>query len=334
MQRRFHRIQHLLNALPVLEVAVRCGSFTGAAEQLGLSQPTVSRHIANLEDHLGVSLFVRTHNRLDVTEQGRSLAKAVDLGLSHIDAEVRKLAMGPRPDGIRLACTQSFANCWLLSRFSRLRHVAGDQQIHLLPSYWLEDIDPRDVDMIVHWRPQGWAGWPSVRLFDEITFPVCAPEYLLRNPGLHDCVNEPSRLAQFDLLYYEERAGEFVGWPDWFTYFDCSPLLQESAYRYSNYQFMLQAAVDGDGVALAWSHLAADRIATGDLIQVGPAFKRPNAGCFIEHREGEGVSDQHGRILDWFRLEAEATMARVGRPHLGLAGARETHGDAPVTTGG
>ena len=212
MQSKFHRSQHLLNALPVLEASVRLGSFTKAGEHLGLSQPTVSRHISNLEEHLGTALFVRNHNKLTITKQGRELASAADLGLSHIDSAVRKITMEAVPDGLRLACTQSFANCWLLPRFSQLRHAVDGQQIHLLPSYWLDDIDPEGVDVIVHWRPQGWAGWPSMRLFDEITFPVCAPEYLARNPSLGKCINDPSLLSQFRLLHYEERATEFVRW--------------------------------------------------------------------------------------------------------------------------
>jgi LysR family glycine cleavage system transcriptional activator len=309
MQGRFHRTQHLLNALPVLEASARLGSFTKAGEHLGLSQPTVSRHISNLEDHLGAALFVRNHNKLTVTKQGRELANAADLGLSHIDAAVRKIAMEAAPDGIRLACTQSFANCWLLPRFSQLRHAVDGQQIHLLPSYWLDDIDLEGVDVIVHWRPQGWAGWPSTRLFDEITFPVCAPEYLARNPSLDKCVNDPSLLSQFQLLHYEERATEFVSWADWFANFDCTYQIQKGAYRFSNYQFMLQAAVDCEAVALGWHHLVADRIVAGELVQVGPAFRRPNAGYFLEYRAGGGTSKLQRQILDWFKLSSASTMS-------------------------
>lgn len=305
MQPRFRRIQHLLNALPVLEAAVRLGSFTKAGEQLGLSQPTVSRHISNLEDHLGVALFTRKHNKLTVTKQGKELANAADLSLSHIDAAVKKNSMETAKNGLRLACTQSFANCWLLPRFSQLRRIVGDQPVHLLPSYWLDDIDPDAVDMIVHWRPQGWAGWPRIQLFEEITFPVCSYDYLARNPSLKDCANDPSLLLQFHLLHYEERATEFVSWSDWFANFNCNNVMHEGAYRFSNYQFMLQAAADGEGVALAWHHLATDRIATGDLIQVGPAFRRPNAGYFVEYRYYGGTSPIQQQILDWFRCRAD-----------------------------
>ena len=300
MQHRFHHIRHLLNALPVLEASVRLGSFTRAGEQLGLSQPTVSRHISNLEADLGVQLFDREHNKLTVTNQGRQLANAVDLGLSHIDAAVRKAAMRTRVDGLRLACTQSFAHCWLLPRFSKLRQAAGQQQVHLLVSHWLDDIDLDQVDMVLHWRPHGWVGWPRVHLFDEVTYPVCSPDYLARNPLLRDCIDDPSLLPKFRLLHYEERATEFVGWSDWFAKFDCTYSAQEGAYRFSNYQFMLQAAKDGEGVALAWRHLVADLIAAGDLVQIGPAFRRPDAGYVLEYRDDGRKTAHLLQVLDWF----------------------------------
>ena len=307
MQRPFRRIQHLLNALPVLEAAARLGSFTRAGEQLGLSQPTVSRHISNLETDLGVALFARDHNKLTVTKPGRELANAVDLGFSHIDAAVRKAAIGHDPGGLRLACTQSFANCWLLPRFSKLRQAAGGQQVHLLVSHWLDDIDLDQTDMFLHWKPDGWAGWPRIHLFDEITFPVCSPEYLERNCELPDCADDPSSLTRFELLHYDERATEFVSWSDWFGHFGLTYVKRRGEYRFSNYHFMLQAAKDGDGVALAWRHLVADQIAAGELVQVAPAFRRRDAGYVLEYRDSGSKAEQVSRIVDWFRTTASET---------------------------
>lgn len=300
MQGRFRRTQHLLNALPVLEASVRLGSFTKAGAHLGLSQPTVSRHISNLEDHLGVSLFTRQHKKLTATRNGRELALATDLGLSHIDSVVRKTMMQAASDGLRIACTQSFANCWLLPRFSDLRRESGDRQVHLLTSHWLDDIDLDGVDMIIHWRQRGWAGWPVQRLFDEVTFPVCAPSYLARNPLLRRCLDDPLTLPDFELLHYEERPTEFVSWADWFDNFGCDYSRQDEGYRFSNYQFMLQAAMDGEGVALAWQHLVADRIASGELVQVGPTYQRPDAGYFLEFRKDGSNQEQLDQVLEWF----------------------------------
>ncbi len=283
---------------------MRLGSFTKAGEHLGLSQPAVSRHIANLENQLGVQLFAREHNKLTVTRQGRDLANAVNLGLSHIDAAICKTAGSAETGGLRLACTQSFANCWLLPRFSSLRQAMGDVQVQLAVSHWLDEIDPESVDMIAHWRPQGWAGWPRKQLFEEVTFPVCSPDYLDRNPVLQDASENPSVLVRLDLLHYEERAMEFAGWPEWFADSGIGYTAPDQVFRYPSYQFLLQAAADGAGVALAWQHLAADKVASGELVQIGQGFRRDRAGYFLEYRDTETTARIQRRLLDWFFAEA------------------------------
>jgi len=178
MLTRFRRIQHLLTALRVLEAAARRESFTLAGEELGLSQPTVSRHIANLEDDLGTTLFTRYHNKLKITGAGRALADSVNLGLSHIDTAVREIASYHRDDSITLACTHSFAHGWLLPRFSSLRRAVPDVTINLVVSYWLEDVNLDDTDMMISWRIQGRTEWPGLPLFGEITYPVCSRDTL------------------------------------------------------------------------------------------------------------------------------------------------------------
>ncbi|WP_366111773.1 LysR substrate-binding domain-containing protein [Aestuariivita sp.] len=97
---------------------------------------------------------------------------------------------------------------------------------------------------------------------------------------------------------------EFVSWADWLDNFGHSFSRQSAGYRFSNYQFLLQAAMDGEGVALAWQHLVADRMAASELVQVGPAYQRPEAGYFLEYREDGSNRDQLDRVLAWFRQAA------------------------------
>ena len=298
MPSRFRRIQPHLTALPVFEAAARLGSFTRAGEELGISQPSVSRHIANLEEALGQPLFVRDHNRLSLTAEGHALAGAVELGLSHIDAAYRKVAQGPRREGLTLACSFSFAHGWLLPRFSDLRRAAGETPIHLVVSYWLEDVDLDDVDMVVNWRSRGWTEWPSLSLFDEVVYPVAAPGWRGAEPG---------ELVAVDLLHFEERDNEFVGWERWFAHQWLPMPDTTDAYRYSNYHFMIQAAMDGEGVALGWHHLVADQIAEGRLVRVGPPMHYRDDAYSLEYRPDSAAPETVQDILGWFRAEIAKT---------------------------
>lgn len=297
MPSRFRRIQPHLTALPVFEAAARLGSFTRAGGELGISQPSVSRHIANLEEALGQPLFTRDHNRLTLTAEGAALAGAIDLGLSHIDTAYRKVAQGPRRQGLTLACSFSFAHGWLLPRFSDLRRAAGDTPIHLVVSYWLEDVALDDVDMVVNWRSRGWTEWPSLSLFDEVVYPVAAPSWQGRG----------DTLAPADLLHFEERDNEFVGWERWFAHTGQTMPDVTDAYRYSNYHFMIQAAMDGEGVALGWHHLVADQIAQGRLQRVGAPMHYRDDAYSLEYRPNSTAPETVQAILNWFRAEVTRT---------------------------
>ena len=84
MEAQFHTLMGSLNALLVMEAAVRHSGFSSAAKELNLSQPAVSRHISTLEGRLGCALFYRDHNKITPTEAGQKLADAVSLGIGHV----------------------------------------------------------------------------------------------------------------------------------------------------------------------------------------------------------------------------------------------------------
>lgn len=303
MPSRFRRIQTLLTPLRVFEAAARLGGFTRAAQELGMRQPTVSRHIANLEADLGVALFRRDHNKLALTEAGRDLAHAVDLGLSHIQTAVHSASAHAPRGGLTLACSFSFAHGWLLPRFSDLRRAAGDTPIHLVVSYWLEDVKLDDVDLIVNWRGGGWTDWPRLSLFDEVVYPVCAPAYLDRHPHL---TQGPDALGAEDLLHFEERDHEFVSWDEWFAQSGRPTPKAPDSYRHSNYHFMIQAAMDAEGVALGWHHLVCDQIASGRLVQIGAPLHARSGAYSLEYRPDVGPPELREAVLGWFRDQAAA----------------------------
>ena len=304
MQPRFRRIQHLLTALRVLEAAARRESFTLAGDELGLSQPTVSRHIANLEEDLRVDLFTRNHNKLKLTEAGRALADSVNLGLTHIDSAVRDISSHRPTDCITLACTHSFAHGWLLPRFSSLRRAIPGVTINLVVSYWLQDVNLDETELIVSWRTQGWTDWPRLSLFDEITYPVCSPDYLQNHPHLEYPVTPPDLLQKSNLLNYDERDSEYAGWQNWFASQGLDYEQAQDAYLFSNYHFMIQAAMDGEGIALGWHHLVSDQIDAGRLKRIGAAHKHTDSRYTLEYREDRIQSDHLSAILNWFREEA------------------------------
>jgi LysR family glycine cleavage system transcriptional activator len=281
-------------------------SFTRAGAELGLSQPTVSRHIAHLEEFLGAPLFRRDHNRLVKTEAGSRLAAAVALGLGHIEAAVRDIQTAAPAEGLSLACSYSFAHGWLLPRFSGLRRALGDHPVQVIVSYWLKDLDPDTADFIVTWQRGGLTERPRRHLLNEVVYPVASPGYLKANPGLLDA---PDALRAARLLHYEERDAEFMGWDRWFARSGVTYAVAPGTFRYSNYQFMVQAAEDGEGVALGWHHLIERQVAEGRLLRVGPVARPTGVGYALEYKESGLADDRRDAVLEWFRKECARTEA-------------------------
>lgn len=302
MQSRFRRIQTLLTPLRILEAAARHGSFTKAASELGLSQPSVSRHIASLEEDLGTKLFIRSHNKLAITPDGRTLANAVDLGLSHILTAVQAISSPHPREGLTLACTHSFAHGWLLPRFSSLRRASHERPINLIVSYWLKDIVLDDVDLIVNWRTRAGPSWPRLPLFDEIVYPVCAPDYVKSLVPSR----APHALQTAVLLDYDVMDDDQIGWKEWFAAQGLRAVAPIQRDLFSNYHFMIQAAMDGEGVALGWHHLVADQILRGRLVKIGPAFRRENSCYALEYRQDRLSLTDVSTVLDWFKDQSSA----------------------------
>ena len=302
MQSRFRTIQTILTPLRVLEAAARLGSFTKAASELGLSQPSVSRHIASLEEDLRTNLFVRSHNKLAITADGRTLANAVDLGLSHILTAVQAISTVQPSEGLTLACTHSFAHGWLLPRFSSLRRASRDRPINLIVSYWLKDIVLDDVDLIVNWRSSAGPSWRRLPVFDEIVYPVCSPDYaksLAPSPI-------PIALQKAELLDYDVLDEGQIGWKNWFEAQGLQAVFPSRRDLFSNYHFMIQAAVDGEGVALGWHHLVSDQITQGRLVKIGPAFRQKNSCYALDYRQDRLSLTDLSSVLGWFKDQSAA----------------------------
>jgi len=274
-----------------------------------MRQPTVSRHVMNLEEDLGVALFERSHNRLALTAEGAKLSDAVALGLTHVVTAVHEIGARRSDDCITLACSLSFANCWLLPRFSALRQASDDYPLNLVTSYWLADLDVEKVDMIVSWRTDGLTGWPRLPLFDEVVYPVCSPDFLAQRPDLEKALDDPTRLLGAPLLFVQQHDPEFLDWQGWFSAQGIDFTIPPDQYHFSNYEFMVQAAIEGEGIAMAWHHLTDNHIEEGRLVRLGPPVKSRRPAYWLEYREDMLPSAPLAKVLDWFRGQATHTVA-------------------------
>jgi DNA-binding transcriptional LysR family regulator len=274
------QILPILNALLVFEEAGRQNSFTHAGRKLGMAQPSVSRFIANLENHLGSALFERQHNRLRLTASGERLYRAVTSGLDEIRAACGEVESSSEPPVLSVECTHGFAYMWLLPKVQSL--------MKLLPGWRLRTINTDgemmrssdEADLVVRIGDGHWADKESLLLFEEEVFPVCAPDFLRQHDLMHRQI-DPLDLIKLPLVYEDLGDRFWMGWVDWFGHFNIDFDFAADVRPLYNYALVLQAAMEGKGLALAWEHLAEPHLGNNWLVEVPGMRVKTNQGYYL-----------------------------------------------------
>jgi DNA-binding transcriptional LysR family regulator len=180
---------------------VEAGSFTAVAREMNSSQPTVSRQIAQLEDHLGCLLFQRTTRALTLTDDGRLF---YDHALRTLEAAAEaESAVGRRrgkPSGqLRLACAGVFGRLHVIPRLPRFRVRYPDIDIALIMNDGFSDLVEEGIDLAIRVGEGRDSGLVARRLGTSRRVVAAAPSYVERR-GLP---RHPRDLAGHDCIVYD-----------------------------------------------------------------------------------------------------------------------------------
>ena len=298
-------------ALRALDAAARHLNFTRAADELGLTPAAVSHQIREIEDQLGMVLFVRTSRTVQLTEAGSVVHEAAVEALATLGRAVtraRKLKRGKAE--LKVTADATFASKWLVPRIDSFRKLRPDIELRFDISSALRDFALDDIDVAVRFGTGRYPGLIANRLFDNVIIPVCSPKLLKSGPPL----NQPRDLLQHTLVHIEwSRQG--VTWPNWRMWmaaagvedFDDSKcvLFEDSSHA-------VQAAIDGSVVALGDFAMVASDLSSGRLIRPFElGIKVPADFAYFLVYPAEVADDS--RIVafrDWIFDEASRTQAR------------------------
>ncbi|MEX1034918.1 MAG: transcriptional regulator GcvA [Sneathiella sp.] len=249
-----------LKALRSFEAAARHLSFSKAAEELFVTPAAVSHQVKALEDWLGVTLFKRLNRAVILTNEGQNYVMGVRNGLEIIGAATEKIMLQDASGALHVDTLPSFAARWLLPRLSRFREAHPDIDVRLSASDHLTDFNREDVDVVIRY---GHGHYPGLRvnklLTEELMFPVCSPSLL---EGKHP-LRHPDDLKYHTLLHDDMR----IDWQAWLTMADVTDVDPKKGPSFNDSSMLLTAAMEGQGVALGRSTLAADDLMAGRLIQ-------------------------------------------------------------------
>ncbi len=289
-----------LNALRTFEVAARHNGFTGAAAELRVSHAAVSRHVRSLEARLGVTLFRRAKRGVELTEDGMRYLKAVSAAFESI-AEATEALAKPKDVRVRISVEPAFAGRWLIRRLGRFQAAHPDVDVVLDSSPRLVDLTRDEADLAVRY---GQGGWPGVRqdlLASSRVFAVGRKE--LR--GRRRAAFAPDQLRAFILLHEDDGSL----WRRWFAAAGIADVNVGRGPRILETGLAIDAAVAGQGIALADEALIADDLANGRLVKLCDVALADGAYYLLSL-----ASAQRRRPLAAFRDWLLAETASLRRP--------------------
>lgn len=289
-----------LNAVRAFEAAARCGNFTRASEELCVTQGAVSRHVATLEDWLGVRLFERARHGIQLTPQGQAYYATVRAGLEQIEQGTRQIQRTPDEKRLRIKLPPTFAIRWLMPRLARFHAAHPDIDVQITTSHQRADFDREDVDVSIHSEPRAPQGAGFKRLFGETLLPVCAPGLLRSGPPLRT----PDDLAQHVLLCSMNRPND---WPAWLEAAGARGVDGNGGLKFENAALAYQAAADQLGVIVALLAFVRDDLAAGRLVEPFGLRVETQGAYWLASRPGPEQPRRVRAFEDWVMAEAAAS---------------------------
>ncbi|WLH33420.1 LysR substrate-binding domain-containing protein [Pseudomonas sp. FP2196] len=257
-----------LNAVRAFAAAARYQSFSRAAEELHVSHSAVSRHIKLLEEHLGVLLFERRTRQSLLTPAGQTFYEHISVALTQIANAATALTRGASLRKVIINVRPSFAVRWLIPRLPSFMALYPDIQPEVVTSTLPPDQSREKFDVVIRRGDAGWSSnvQPQILLEDDMML-VAAPSLLQTVP-----LNSAQDVARHTLLAGKTRA---MDWKNWAEHADIAMLRQQPILQFDHMHLVLQAAVDGLGLALCPASLLGKDLATGRLICPLPSLRLP-----------------------------------------------------------
>jgi len=259
--------------LRAFEAVARHLNFRAASEELSLTQSAVSRQIQAMEEEVGVGLFLRHTRAVELTGAGAQLLRAVVPSLERLDSAVRMIRRNAGRKSVAITTWASFASMWLIPRLEAFQSEHPDIDIRIDASDVPVDLETADIDVALRYVKPANAPANAIRLFGEQLTPVASPWLLKSGRAL----KKGEDLAHFALIEagdaHRSANLEVLSWRRWLDAHQFKKL-EPKRWLYFNYAHQIaQAALTGQGVALARMPLVADSLASGDLVEILPNMR-------------------------------------------------------------
>jgi LysR family transcriptional regulator, glycine cleavage system transcriptional activator len=293
-----------LSALRAFEAAARSLSFTKAGLELNVTQAAVSYQVRRLEDHFGTKLFHRLNRALALTDAGHGFFAVVGQAFDLLAVDSHGLAGRDRQQAITVSASQSLAAKWLIPRLDRFRERYPQVRIHIDATDAVADLAQGKVHLALRYARRIDPALNSVLLFTEQVFPVCSPVVFDGGPPLGD----PRDLCHHTLIH---DVMTDVTWRDWLGATGIEGEFATHGPSFSHSGLAIDAAIEGQGIALGRSALIVDDLSAGRLIRPFDITLLSSYAyyvvCFGDRTDNPNVA----AFVDWVLLEAKQSETAI-----------------------
>ncbi len=297
-----------LNALRAFEAAARHLSFVKAADELHVTPAAISHQVKSLEDFLGVQLFRRLPRGLLLNDVGQLFLPELREGFARLDRAVERVRESDARGPLMISVAPAFAAKWLVPRLARFSAAYPDIDVRISASLAVIDFYRDSFDAAIRLGRGIYPGLESTELFDESVTPVCSPR--LREG------DDPLRTVddlRHHLLFHDDSLDFDASAPKWSTWLRAAGAKNVDATRgphFSHPDHLLQAAIDGAGVALGWLNLAAADLAAGRLIAPFDLALPMNLGFYLVCPDAYADRPKVAQFREWLLEEVRLTESK------------------------
>ena len=268
-----------LNSLRAFEAAARHLSFTKAAEELSVTPAAISQQVKLLEDYFSVKLFKRLTRALILTPPGEAILPILIEGFDKFAQADEILRHRQTDNSLTISVAPGFGAKWLLPRLDLFRSVAPDYEVRIDATEMLVDFNRENVDVSIRYGTGDYPGLISDCLITERIIPVCSPKLLNDKHPLET----PQDLQHYTLLHntWATENKSPTNWQAWLKAAGVERAHSIKGMYFNHNALLLEAAVDGQGVALEDAQIAENDIKSGRLIRLFPnQFNQASRFCY------------------------------------------------------
>jgi DNA-binding transcriptional LysR family regulator len=307
-----------MSYLRAFDAVARHLNFRVAAEEMALTQSAVSRQIQALEHEVGTTLFLRHTRSVELTSAGSVLHRSASTTLERIDSAVRQIRQSTGRQSVSITTWASFASMWLIPRLEAFQREYPDIDIRIDATDAVIDMNNTDVDLALRYANPSQIGSSAERLFGEHLTVVASP-WLLKSQPIRN-VADLMRCTLIESGYaYRNQHMEWLSWQRWLDTFSTQAAGKTAApsparWLYFNYAHQIvQAALTGQGVALARQPLVAESLANGDLVEVLPEMRLSSPLAYwLMVSPRSKLRPEVRAFCDWLRQQADNTRLATG----------------------